>query len=149
MSIALQHFQSSELNRNSTSVFAAAEKAPVLVTRRDGEDLVLMSERESNLRATLFDFAAQLIAVTLDDRGTLVERMSDRFPWILALKAADRETCAKSLIESARASFATKQPFRIITELQSWQETAEAVAAGLQPSNLDLIDSPELVERPV
>jgi hypothetical protein len=148
MSIALQHFQSSELNRNSTSVFAAAEKAPVLVTRRDGEDLVLMSVRESNLRATLFDFAAQLIAVTLDDRGTLVERMSDRFPWILALKVSDRETCATSLIESARASFATKQPLRIITELQAWQETAEAVAAGLQPANLDLLESPELVKRP-
>lgn len=148
MSIALQQFQSSDLNRHSTKVFAAAENAPVLVTRRDGEDLVLMSERESNLQATLFDFAAQLIAVTLDDRGTLVERMSDRFPWMLALKAADRDECAKSIIDSARASFATKRPLLVLNELNSWKETAEAVSLGLKHSNLDLVDKPILVERP-
>lgn len=148
MSIALKQFQSSDLNRNSAKVFAAAENAPILVTRRDGEDLVLMSERESNLRATLFDFAAQLIAVTLDDRGTLVERMSDKFPWMLALKVKDRNECAKSIIDSARASFATKQPLLVITELNAWKETAEAVAAGLKPANQDLFDNPVTVPRP-
>ncbi|MGN5381065.1 hypothetical protein ACQ4WX_39755 [Streptomyces lasalocidi] len=55
------------------------------VTRRDGEALVLMSQREAEGRARLLDFAAQLITVTLDDRGSLAERMSNAFPWMLAL----------------------------------------------------------------
>ena len=73
-------FKSSELSRNSSEVMDAAEHGPVRVTRRDGEPLVLMSEREDSARAGLLEFAAQLIAITTDDRGSLAERMADHFP---------------------------------------------------------------------
>jgi len=119
MAALLEKFQSSDLNRNSTKVFEAAENAPILVTRRDGEDFVLMSEREATARRKLLDLAAQLIAVTTDDRGTLVERMSDRFPWMLALRLEDRERCAKDLVNAARASFASEQIHLAISELTS------------------------------
>ncbi|NQX28583.1 prevent-host-death protein [Microbacteriaceae bacterium VKM Ac-2854] len=141
--------RSSDLSKHSADVFAEAEDHAVQITRRDGEPLVLMSQREADSRALLLQFAADLIAVTLDDEGTLVSRMADRFPWMLALSAADRDACAHDLVDAARASFSTGQPHLAIAELTSWRETATAVAAGLggaQP--LEWLDEAEPIERP-
>ena len=118
------------------------------MTRRDGETLVLMSQREAEGRSRLLRLAAQLITVTLDDSGTLVERMSKAFPWMLALSPADRESCAKDLLDTARASFSTDQPHLAIVELTSWKETATAMAAGLGSADLEWLDEDEAVERP-
>lgn len=75
---------------------------------------------EVDRRKQLFEFAAQLIAITTDDRGTLSERMADHFPWMLALSDSDQQRCAKDLVNAARASFATEQPTLAIMELSSW-----------------------------
>lgn len=141
-------YKSSELSRNSAEVFAAAENGPVKVTRRDADPLVLMTERDALARKRLFEFAAQLIAITTDDRGSLDERMSQHLPWMCALSAEDRVQCAKDLVDAARASFATDQPHLAIAELTSWRETAEAIAAGFGASRADWLDSPERVEAP-
>ncbi|MEW2124554.1 hypothetical protein ACFWNC_01635 [Streptomyces sp. NPDC058369] len=63
-----------------------------------------MSQREAEGRARLVDFATQLIT------ATLVERMAKAFPWMLALSPCDRESCARDLVDGARASFSTYQP---------------------------------------
>lgn len=141
-------FQSSELSRNSASVFAAAEEHPITVTRRDGETLVLMSERESSARDRLYEFAAQIIAATTDDRGSLTERMADRFPWMFALSAEDREVAATDLVRAARASFTTKQAHLALAEVYAWRETAEAIAAGLTSGDIEWLDDEDAVERP-
>ena len=133
--------RSSDLSKHSAEVFAEAEDHPVTVTRRDGETLVLMSQREADARAELLHIAATLISVTLED-GPLTERMASRYPWMYALSAQDREQCARDLIDAARASFSTQQPHLAIAQLTSWRETATAIAAGLgtQPDTV--------VERP-
>lgn len=143
--------RSSDLSKHSAEVFAEAENHPVTVTRRDGEALVLMSQREADGRTGLLNLAAQLITVTLDESGTLAERMSKSFPWMLALSPTDRETCAQELVDAARASFATSQPHLALAELTSWKETATAIAAGLGNVDLDWLDeglAVEPVERP-
>ncbi|PZU04721.1 MAG: prevent-host-death protein [Gordonia sp. (in: high G+C Gram-positive bacteria)] len=123
--------RSSDLSKHSAEVFAEAEDHPVTVTRRDGEDLVLMSRREVEGRNRMLEFAAQLIGVVVDGNGPLAERMSKAFPWMLALSEKDRDTCAQNLVDAARASFSTDQPHRILAELNAWRETATALAAGL------------------
>lgn len=141
-------FQSSELSRASADVFAAAADHPVQVTRRDGESLVLMSESADNARAALLELAAQLVAVSTSTDGTLAGRMSDRFPWMLALRPADQEACATAVLAAARASFATNQPHLAIAELTAWRETATAIAAGLGKEPVEWLDEAEAVERP-
>jgi len=138
------------LSKHSTEVFAEAEDHPVTVTRRDGEALVLMSQREAENRTRLLQFAAQLIGVAVDDDGPLAERMSKAFPWMLALTPADRVTCAQDLVDAARASFSTDQPHLVLAELASWKETATAIAAGLGQTDLQWLDADgdTAVERP-
>jgi dsDNA-binding SOS-regulon protein len=143
--------RSSDLSKHSADVFAEAEDHTVQITRRDGEPLVLMSQREADARDTLLQFAADLITVTLDDEGTLASRMAEQFQWMLALSPQDQAKCARDLVNDARASFATGQAHLAIAELTSWRETATAIAAGLfsHPSPpTEWLDDAELVERP-
>ncbi|MDH6236432.1 prevent-host-death protein [Cryobacterium sp. CG_9.6] len=143
--------RSSDLSKHSADVFAEAEDHAVQITRRDGEPLVLMSQREADARAVLLQFAADLITVTLDDEGALASRMAERFQWMLALSPGDQAQCAQDLVNSARASFATGEAHLAIAELTSWRETATAIAAGLAShpvEGLQWLDTPELVERP-
>jgi len=141
-------FKSSELSRASADVFAAAVDHPVQVTRRDGESLVLMSESADKARDALLELAAQLVAVSTSTDGTLAGRMSDRFPWMLALSPVDQEACATAVLAAARASFATHQPHLAIAELTSWRETATAIAAGLGKEPVEWLEEAEAVERP-
>ncbi len=135
--------RSSDLSKRPAEVFAEAEDHPVTVTRRDGEPLVLMSQREAEGRARLLEFAAQLIGVAVDDDGPLAGRMAKAFPWMLALSPGDRATCAQDLVDAARASFSTDQPHLALAELTSWRETATAIAAGLGQADLDWLDDGE------
>ncbi|CAM2982948.1 MULTISPECIES: prevent-host-death protein [Dermacoccus] len=139
--------RSSDLSKHSAEVFAEAENHPVTVTRRDGESLVLMSQREADARAELLHIAATLVTVTLED-GPLSERMANRYPWMYALSTAEREQCATDLVEAARASFSTGQPHLAITKLTSWRETATAIAAGLGTEPVEWLDDEPVVERP-
>ena len=140
--------RSSDLSKHSAEVFAEAEDHTVQITRRDGEPLVLMSQREADARAALLQFAADLITVTLDNEGTLASRMADRFQWMLALSPRDQAQCAQDLVDAARASFATGQSFLAIAELTSWRETATAIAAGLPRRPVEWLDDAEPVDRP-
>lgn len=140
--------RSSDLSKHPAKIFAEAEEHPVQVTRRDGETLVLMSQREVDARAQLLQLAADLITVTLDDEGTLATRMVQKFEWMRALSTADQEACARDLIHAARASFATGQAHLALAELTSWRETAAAVAAGLTGLPVEWLEDPAPAERP-
>ncbi|MGB8405914.1 MAG: prevent-host-death protein [Mycobacterium sp.] len=135
--------RSSDLSKHSAEVFAEADVHPVIVTRRDGEALVLMSQREADSRTRMFEFAAQLIGVVVEDDGPL----AGAFPWMLALSPEDRAICAQNLVDAARASFSTDQPHLVLAELTSWKETAAAIAAGLSQGDLDWLATDDSVMR--
>jgi hypothetical protein len=140
--------QSSDLSRHSREVFAAAEESPVEVTRRDGESLVLTTKREFDARDDVLEVAAQLIAVSLDDKGTLVDRLAGPFPWIKLLNEADQRECARNIVETARGAFTVHQPERLLSEVAAWRNTAEAVAAGWGNEPIDWAGDAGAVARP-
>lgn len=141
-------FKSSQLSRDSAEVFAVASDQPVQVSRRDGESLVLMSESYDNAREKLLRIAGQLIAVSLEPQGTLAERMRERFEWMYALTDEDQEECALSILRAARASFATGEAHKVMSEILSWKETATALAAGLGAHQVEWLEEMTVVERP-
>ena len=148
MSVTVEKFQSSDLSRNSAKVFAVAENTAVLITRRDGEDLVLMPERDSRDRRDFFEFSALTMSALFDDRGTLVERMIDRFPWIGVFTPEGQEECVNALIDAARTAFATNSPRVAMMTLIPWRETAFAIAEGLGDEPVDGLDESEIVPNP-
>jgi hypothetical protein len=148
MSKLIEQVQSSELSRNPLKVFSAAEKTPVTVTRRDGEDLVLTSKSQAASRNEFFEFTAKIVVATCGEEGTLTERMVNQFPWMRALDKDDREKCAKNLIDAALISMTTHQTRHALIELNSWKDTAEAMAAGWFDEPLERLEIPLLVPRP-
>jgi PHD/YefM family antitoxin component YafN of YafNO toxin-antitoxin module len=140
-------YKSSELSRGSAEVFAAASDRPVVITRRDGEPLVLMTEREDRARTQLLEIAAQLIGAATRNDGDLMQFMTEQFPWMLALSENDRRECAREVLDAARASFSVGQSHLAVSTLTSWRETAEALAAGLGSEEVDWLDD-EPVTQP-
>ncbi|MFT4217402.1 MAG: hypothetical protein QM619_09505 [Micropruina sp.] len=121
--------RSSELSRHPAEVFAAAEEGPIVVTRRDGESLVLTTQERAVQQQELLGVAAQLIAASLED-GPIADRFVRYFPWIGLLNEVDRDECAAEIVAVARGSFSVGQPQRLLTVIAAWRDTAEAVAAG-------------------
>lgn len=109
---------------------------------------MLMADSHDRARQQLLELAAQLIAAATDTDGTLADRMTRMFPWMLALSERDRDECARRIVDAARASFSTQQPHLAIAELTAWRETATALAAGLHASPVEWLDADETVERP-
>ena len=62
------------------------------------------------------------------DYERLAEALPEAFPWMLALSPADREACAKDIVDAARF------------QLTAWEETSTAVATGLGSADLEWLD---------
>ena len=149
MSIALSHIQSSDLSRNPLKVFTAAEAGPVLVTRRDGENFLIMTESEAESRQTLQKFAGQYFEVAQDERGgSLTERMIRQFPWIGVFDSSGQEDCVRALVSKAKVAFSTGQSILFEIEFNSWYDSAVAMAAGLHLVNRDWTEEPILGRHP-
>lgn len=144
----IEQVQSSELSRNPLKVFSAAEKTPVTVTRRDGEDLVLTSKSQAESRNEFFEFTAKIVVATCGEEGTITERMVSQFPWMLAFDKAGQDKCSKALVDAALISMTTHQTQHALIELSAWKDTAEALAAGWFEETDERLDVPVLVPRP-
>lgn len=142
-----QQFKSSELSRNSKEVFAAAQQHPITVTRRDGDSLVLMSAEANRAREQLFGLALRLLSATRDDHGSLIERLTRQYPWMLALSADDRLSCAEELLDTTQVALSTGEPVRALVAIEAWRSTAEALASGIDHT-ADWLDHPEPAEHP-
>lgn len=135
MAATIKKVQSSDLSRHSKDVFAAAEDGPVIITRRDGEDLVLTSETQARHDRQGLDLAAQLIAASLDPSGRpFTVRLQEPFPWIGFLSPPEQEEFAQDVVATARACAAVRQFDRLVLTLLDWKRTAEAYASGLTAS---------------
>lgn len=126
--------QSSELSRNPAAVFAAAEDGPVDVTRRDGEDLVLMSASRAAGERQALSIAAELVAAsTSQDGRALVDRLRQPFPWLEFLAPEDRERFTREIVDVTRACASVGEYSRLLAAFSAWHSTAEAIAHGYTP----------------
>lgn len=147
MTKALKQVQSSELSRNSSSVFGQAELGPVLVTRRDGVNLVLMAESVHQDREELAQLANWVFSAALGEEKDFASRLVDQFPWMLALAPKSRAIFADEIVAAVRTSLSTGEPYLALSTFESWKETATAISAGLKGAD-DWLDEPIRVERP-
>lgn len=148
MNKLIEQVQSSDLSRNPLKVFSAAEKAPVTVTRRDGEDLVLMNKRETENLDEFHTYISQILTALADNEGTLVQRISKSLPWILAFKNDGQIECAEELVRTAKVAMATSVPTYALHALYSWRGTAEALALGIGVEDVQWLALPIPVPRP-
>lgn len=72
--------------------------------------------------------------------------MATVFPRMLALDTGYRELCARELIDTARAAFATNQPKTLLVGVRSCFESATALAAGMDQVEAEWLTEPVIAE---
>jgi hypothetical protein len=148
-SIGRPRFSFSELSRNSKAVAKAAESGPVTITRRDGDDLVLMPKSLVDNEQAGLDAVASVIEVLAgDDRTTPIIRLGRTFPWVQFLPDEDKTEFVEDIVKTARAcaSVAKFEPLEVA--IHAWKSTAEAHAAGWGKVDYVWLTEEIPVERP-
>jgi len=147
--LAPPRFSFSELSRNSKAVAQAAERGPVTITRRDGNDLVLMPKALVESENSGLEAVASVLEVLAGDDGTPPTiRMVRTFPWVQFLPDEDKQEFVDDMVKTARAcaSVAKFEPLDIA--IRAWKSTAEAHAAGWGKTDYVWLPEEIPVERP-
>jgi len=143
-------FQFSELSRNSRAVAAAADNGPVTITRRDGDELILMRKADADgERSGLASVAQVLAALASDPTQPLNERIAAMYPWVHLLPESDQSLFGTELIDMVRACASVAQFEPLATLIHAWQTTAAAYAAGWTDTDYDWLPDEIPVERPM
>ncbi|MDR1117849.1 MAG: hypothetical protein LBL01_00935 [Bifidobacteriaceae bacterium] len=146
---APQHFRYSELSRAPKRVADAAERGPVHIGRRDGDDLVLMKKADADAANAGLMVAAQLVAAIAAGGGPLVaDRLAGAYPWTRFLSPGEAEELAAELVDTLRACASVSQFEPLAAAVAAWRSTAEARAAGWGPAGYDWLDEELPVARP-
>ncbi|HVC33464.1 MAG TPA: hypothetical protein VNL16_08135 [Chloroflexota bacterium] len=133
----------SEFLLHSGRVLPELEYGEVLLHRSDGEDLVLMTRRQSEaLRAT----AQAFFALSTGDQHAVEVAL----PWIAFLSPSGRDECIRELREVGAASLQGGHLSRLAETLYAWEATA--LAAWDERRNRERLghaaEEPVEVQRP-
>ena len=116
--------------RNSGEVLSAVEHGDVLLDRRDGADLLLVTEsRENSIRESL-DITTRALARMLAHEELREESQAvfvETLPWIGWLSTSDQEAFLDSLLATSQACRATGGYGPLEKLLSSWKASARIV----------------------
>ena len=108
----------------------------------------MKSLQEELAQDAVRSFASGMLSAALSSDDSLQKRVTQHFPWILALSEKDQRQCVGDLIQAAQIALSTGQGVKTLQLLKSWEETARAVAAGLSSEKSESISKPKRVSRP-
>lgn len=122
----------SDLSKNSKRVADSVERAQrVHVTRRDGEDLYLTTERHDRQREETADVTARLFAalITNDDgaRAVLLA-LPEVFPWTRHLSTEEVREFVVDLVHATRDAVDLDVHANLHRVIVEWRATAKILA---------------------
>lgn len=125
LAVGVERRQSDLTHQGASEVFDLAEKQPVLIKRRDGEDEIL-------LNAETFDGLARfnrgLFLLTRAVRkGPDLMPDVDGLHWTKLLDLDERRAMLDELIEAARASFERQDASIFNATWKGWEHSAEVL----------------------
>lgn len=122
----------SDLSKNSKRVADTVEQAQrVHVTRRDGEDLYLTTERHDRQREETADVTARLFAALISsDEGAraVLLALPTLFPWVRHLSAEEVREFVVDLIDATRDVVEPDVHTNLHRVIVEWRATARILA---------------------
>ncbi|MFF1786306.1 prevent-host-death family protein [Kitasatospora sp. NPDC058243] len=122
----------SDLSKNSKRVADSVERVQrVHVTRRDGEDLYLTTERHDRQREQTADVAARLFAALISsDEGTqaVLLALPAVFPWVRHLSADEVREFVVDLVDATRDAVDLDVHANLHRVIVEWRATARVLA---------------------
>ena len=132
----------SELLRHPHDVIERLEQGDVVITRRGADALRLSKDSDSEADNEMVAAFAQLIGASVKDEdfgNHLVENLSAPYPWMEFLSAGSRREFMGEYLRTARACASVGRFDRLSIVVANWRETAAAIAAGFDSTELDYI----------
>lgn len=128
MTIAQHTF--SYMLRNSGDVLSEVELIDVKLDRRDGSDVILVTEsREGSIRDSL-DITIRTMGRVLDSptlRPEVIDAFVEVHPWVGWLSVGDREEFIGSFISTAKACHSTGGYGPLEKMLKRWKASAQII----------------------
>ncbi|TQL90641.1 hypothetical protein FB559_7951 [Actinoallomurus bryophytorum] len=122
----------SELSKNSKRVAETVERAQrVHVTRRDGEDLYLTTERHDRQREETADVTTRLFtALISSDEGAraILLALPQVFPWVRHLSTAEVREFVVDLVDAIRDATELDVHSNLHRVTTEWRATARILA---------------------
>ncbi len=140
-----------ELLRTPKSVIAQAEAGVVRISRRDGEDLVLLRAGDLEQEHDGIALASRMMRASLRHPQDFTAALKELFPWTAHFSLSEMNQYATDMERCLWSAAELGEYTQLLNEQRSWEGIAEAYAAGLAApggTELDWRRSPTYAERP-
>ncbi|MHA3722947.1 hypothetical protein ACXR2T_03610 [Leucobacter sp. HY1910] len=138
-----------DLLRRPKEVLARINEEQVRITRRDGDDLVILRGHDLDVLESGVALSSQLIRAIHRNSGNVEVALTELFAWANDFKdseLAEYATEIESLLYSASELGSFERLLRVQTE---WRETAAAYAMDMTPTDpVEFTDPPRRAPRP-
>ena len=120
-----------DLLRSPKTVVAQTEAGPVLITRRDAADLVLMRAGDLQGQSEGIALASRIMRAALIHGGNMRAALHDAFAWASILNNDELDEFSATIDRLVWSSAELGTYGALLDAIRSWKGTAEAIADGL------------------
>ncbi|MDF2444365.1 MAG: hypothetical protein JWR01_2568 [Subtercola sp.] len=138
-----------DLLRRPKEVLARIDEGQLRITRRDGDDLVILRGHDLEVLQNGTALSSRLIRAIGRNQNNVVAALRDLFAWTAEFSADELADYASEIEQLVYSASELGTYDRLLRAQQEWQETALAYAMGKRA--VELIESPTSpvrVERP-
>jgi hypothetical protein len=121
-------FKASDLNRNPAKIFQTAKNHPVLLKRRSGPDMILVSKKELLAQAEAHQTAALLLSALQSLENSRLENIRLRFPWMAVFAEEKEKECADQMLAGVKEFFTSGITLPFVSLVHQWKHLAREVA---------------------
>ncbi|MBG6214503.1 MAG: hypothetical protein LH475_00805 [Cryobacterium sp.] len=138
-----------DLLRKPKDILALVNEGQVRITRRDGDDLVILRGHDLDVLQNGTALSSRLIRAIGRHQNDVVAALADLFAWTAEFTPAELSAYAAEIEQLVYSASELGTYERLLRAQQEWQETALAYAMGQRPAPLiELPAAPVRVERP-
>ncbi len=116
--------------KSTLSEWQRSGARPLRVTRRDAEDLVLMTAVRADQEREVLTAATAMVGALLhsDNRDLIRTVVEAAFPWVSYLSSDEAADFIDELVASLRAGSSLDNPAPPARTIETWRHTAEVYA---------------------
>ena len=138
-----------DLLRKPKEVLAHIDEGQVRITRRDGDDLVILRGHDLDVLEKGVALSSRLIRAIGRNKGDVAAALSDLFAWTGEFTPGELRAYAAEIEQLVYAASELGTFERLLRAQQEWKETAVAYAMGMTPVEpVELPAAPVRVNRP-
>ena len=122
-----------DLLRKPKDVLAHIDEGQVRITRRDGDDLVILRGHDLDVLESGVALSSQLLRAIGRNKGDVEAALSEMFAWTSKFSAAELTEYAHEIERLVYSASELGSFGQLLRAQREWQETAAAYAMGVTP----------------